>query len=376
MMDIDPKKLKVAIVHDYLNQYGGAERVLEVIHGLFPEAPVYTLLYDPLRLPERFSTWDIKPSFLNRLPGHRKHYQKMLSLFPHAIESFDLREYQVVISSSNAWAKGAITLPGTLHLCYVHTPMRFAWDWFHQIPMEHSQLTNLFLVPLLNRIRLWDVSSSLRPDQYLANSLEVQQRVEKYYRRQSTLLYPPVDTEYFKPDEGNCAGDYFLIVSRLKPYKRLDIAVEAFNKLGHKLVIVGEGSEYARLKRSAGQNVEFTGRLPDDQLRKYYRNCKALVFPGLEDFGIAPVEAQSCGRPVIAFGKGGCRETVLNNETGILFPRQTADSLMEAVKAFDSTKFDRNNIRKHAQSFDRKIFEEKFIELLTKNYNNHIQRMA
>jgi len=375
-MNIDLNKIKIAIVHDYLNQYGGAERVLEVIHLLFPSAPVYTLLHDPRQLPQRFAEWNVIPSFLNSIPGHRRHYQKMLSLFPQAIESFDLREYQIVISSSNAWAKGVITSPETLHVCYVHTPMRFAWDWFHQIPMEHSQLTNLFLVPLLNRIRLWDVSSSLRPDHYLANSIEVQHRVEKYYRRQSTLLYPPVDTDYFRPDEGKSAGDYFLIVSRLKPYKRLDIAVEAFNKLGHKLVVVGEGSEYGRLKRCAGPNIEFTGRLADDQLRKYYRNCKALVFPGLEDFGIAPVEAQACGRPVIAFGKGGCRETVLNNQTGILFHRQTADSLMEAVNAFDLSQFDRNSIRKHAQSFDRKIFEEKFIELLTKHYINHIQRMA
>lgn len=375
-MNIDLNKIKIAIVHDYLNQYGGAERVLEVIHSLFPSAPVYTLLYDPGQLPKRFAEWNIIPSFLNSLPGHRRHYQKMLSLFPQAIESFDLREYQLVISSSNAWAKGVITAPETLHICYVHTPMRFAWDWFHEIHREHNRLTNLLLLPMLNRIRQWDVASSLRPDHYLANSIEVQQRVDKYYRRPSSVIYPPVDTEYFQPSAEGDHGEYFLIVSRLKPYKKLDIAVEAFNKLGYRLVIVGEGSEYSRLKKMAGRNIEFVGRVPDEQLRGYYQNCKALIFPGLEDFGIAPVEAQSCGRPVIAYGKGGCRETVLDKVTGILFSDQTVPSLAEAVKYFLTVNFDGARIRQHAQQYDKKIFQAKFVEALTDHYHNHIKRMA
>ncbi|MBI4726242.1 glycosyltransferase [candidate division TA06 bacterium] len=375
-MVTDINKARIALVHDYLNQYGGAERVLEAIHGLFPQAPVYTLLYDQAKLPDHFKLWEIRASFLNRMPGRRRHYQKMLPLFPLAIESFDLRDYDIVISSSNAWAKGAVTSGRTFHLCYIHTPMRFVRDWYHHIPFEHNALTNVFLLPLLNRIRGWDTASAARPDCYISNSNEVQDRVSKYYRRPSQVIYPPVNTDFFRPADAPPGGDYFLTVSRLKPYKRLDLAVKAFNEMDLKLTIVGEGSELNKLKKMAGPKIKLAGRVSDMQLLNYYQNCRALVFPGLEDFGIAPVEAQSCGRPVIAYGKGGCRETVIDKGTGILFSRQTEAGLMEAVRSFKPEDFDRQAIRRHALSFDRKIFVGKFTEMLANQYSNFIKKTA
>lgn len=368
------KNTKIAIVHDYLNQYGGAERVLESLHGLFPEAPVYTLLHDPDMLPGHLRGWDIRPSFLNRLPGHRRHYQKLLALFPLAVESFDLSDYDIVISSSNAWAKGAITTSRTFHLCYVHTPMRFVWDWYHQISNEHNAVTNLLLIPFLSRIRLWDECSCQRPDFYVSNSLEVQRRIAKYYRRHATVVYPPVKTDFFTPSVGETGADYFLVVSRLKPHKRIDIAVKAFNQLGLKLTIVGEGSESLRLKRLAGPNISFAGRVSDDQLLKYYQGCRALIFPSLEDFGIAPVEAQACGRPVIAYGKGGSEETIVEGRTGILFQQQTSDSLISAVAGFNQSLFEKKAARKQAESFDQKIFEQKFIKILNDQYRAFLKQ--
>ncbi|MBU1357008.1 MAG: glycosyltransferase [Candidatus Edwardsbacteria bacterium] len=373
-MDSNLKNTKIAIVHDYLNQYGGAERVLESLHGLFPEAPIYTLLHDPDMLPGHFRGWDIRPSFLNRLPGHRRHYQKLLALFPLAVESFDLNDYDIVISSSNAWAKGAITTSRTFHLCYVHTPMRFVWDWYHYISHEHNAVTNLFLIPFLSRIRLWDECSCQRPDFYVSNSMEVQRRIAKYYRRHSTVVYPPVKTDFFIPPEDSAIGDYFLVVSRLKPHKRIDLAVKAFNQLKLKLIIVGDGGEYNRLKCLAGPNINFAGRVSDDQLLKYYQGCRALIFPALEDFGIAPVEAQACGRPVIAYGKGGSEETIVDGRTGILFQQQTPESLISAVTGFNQFQFESKTVRKQAETFDQKIFEQKFIRILSDQYKAFLQQ--
>ncbi len=373
-MDVALKNIKIAIVHDYLNQYGGAERVLESLHGLFPEAPVYTLLHDPDMLPGHFRDWDIRPSFLNRLPGHRRHYQKLLALFPLAVESFDLNGYDIVISSSNAWAKGAITDSRTFHLCYVHTPMRFVWDWYHQISHEHNAITNLLLIPFLSKVRLWDECSCHRPDFYVSNSMEVRRRIAKYYRRHATVVYPPVKTDYFIPSIRETGGDYFLMVSRLKPHKRIDIAVKAFNQLDLKLIIVGDGSERRRLKRLAGPNISFVGKVSDDQLLKYYQNCRALIFPALEDFGIAPVEAQACGRPVIAYGKGGSEETIVDGRTGILFQQQTPESLISAVIGFNQSQFESRAIRKQAETFDQKTFEQKFIRILSDQYKAFLRQ--
>lgn len=367
-MKLDIRNLKVALVHDYLNQYGGAERVLESFHHLFPQAPVYTLLYDQDSLPEYYKSWDIRPSFLNRIPGHRKHYQKMLPLFPLAIESFDLSGYDIVISSSNAWAKGVITSIRTFHLCYIHTPMRFAWDWYHNVFGEHGLVTNLMLMPALNRIRMWDVASSFRPDCIVANSNEVKKRIAKYYHRGSDVVYPPVDTNYFSPLGDQATEEYYLVVSRLKPYKRVDVAIEAFNNNGLPLVIVGHGSECARLKNKAGSNIRFTGYVSDQELLGYYRKCRALVFTALEDFGIAPLEAQSCGRPVISFGRGGCLETVINRQTGILFEEQTAESLNEAIDEFKKTVFDSDFIVRHAKKFDKRIFHNNIMRHLADKY--------
>lgn len=373
-MKFDVRSLKVALVHDYLNQYGGAERVLESLHRLFPQAPVYTLLYQPENLPDRFHGWDIRPSYLNRLPGHRTHYQMMLPLFPGAVEGFDLNGYDIVISSSNAWAKGVITSVRTFHLCYIHTPMRFAWDWYHQIPREHDRATNLMLLPMLSLVRQWDVLSSLRPDSYVANSVEVQRRLKKYYKVDSEVIYPSVDTEYFCPASDMSAGDYYLMVARLKPYKRVELAIEAFNRNRQSLIIVGQGSEYRRLKKMAGPNIKFAGWVTDQELREYYRNSRALIFTALEDFGIAPVEAQSCGRPVIAFGQGGCLETVKAGYTGILFREQTAESLLQAIDEFQKWDYHPEKIRAHALKFGHHLFDQKLMQCLEREYSLFKQR--
>lgn len=369
--------MKVALVHDYLNQYGGAERVLKVLSEIFPYAPIYTLVYSEKRTLGVFKDKRVHTSFLQKIPLATSYHRIFPIFMPAAIEQFDLGRFQVVISSAYSFSKGVITNPSTLHISYCHTPLRYAWDDCHRYTQEFGFPAFIKkLVPFgVNYIRLWDRISSARPDLFIANSSFVASRIKKYYSRAAVVIYPPVDTDFYHSVSGRTSQDYYLMVGRLLPYKRFDMAIEAFNKLGLPLKIIGEGPEEKRLKRKAHVNIEFLGRTSDEELRSYYEGCKAFVFPQEEDFGITPVEAMACGRPVIAYRGGGALETVEDGITGIFFTRQTPEGLIRAVKDFDSYKFNPHLIRQHALGFDKEIFKarikdfvERAWERFSKNY--------
>ncbi|MBE1445680.1 glycosyltransferase [Paenibacillus sp. OAS669] len=357
--------MKIALVHDYLNQYGGAERVLECFMDMFPEAPVYTIISDLSKMPARFAEANITNSFIQNVPFSRKHYKKMLGLLPHAVEGFDLREYDVILSSSSAFAKGVITTPSQLHICYCHTPMRYVWDLYHQYLAEINNPVYKKVLPfILHKIRNWDAINSQRVDHYIANSNNVSKRIKKYYNRESHVIHPPVSFERF--DFAGESGDYFLIVSRLIPYKRIDLVIEAFNLLNLPLVIIGDGYDRTRLQKMAGPTVQLMGYQSDEVISKYYSNCKAFILAGEEDFGITPLEAQANGKPVIAFGKGGALETVVEGKTGIFFNEPTADSLVQAINRFNSISFNKHTIRDHANQFNEIRFKEEIRNFITR----------
>lgn len=342
--------MKVALVHDWLNQYGGAEVVLEVMHDLYPDAPVYTSLYDQSVMPANFQSWDIRPSFIQRLPLASRAFRALLPLYPLAFEHFDLRGYDLVLSSSSSLAKGVITTPETVHVCYCHAPMRYCWDVYYEEMPRRSILQRIPLAPIISYLRLWDVQGANRVDSFVANSRFVASKIRKYYRRDSVVVHPPVDTGFFTPSDRD--GDYFLVVSRLRPYKRVDLAVAAFTRLGLPLKVVGVGEEARHLRRMAGRNIEFLGFTSREYLRELMAGCRALVVPGMEDFGLAPIEVMSTGRPVIAYGAGGLLETVQDGVSGVLFAEQTAACLEQAVQRFQQMAFDKAALRRHAQAFD------------------------
>lgn len=355
--------MKVAIVHDWMVSLGGGERVVEALHELFPEAPVFTAVYNPGRLPEEFKSMNIIPSFMQKIPLARKKHQMFLPLMPYAFESFDLSGYELVISSSSSCAKGVITGVDTIHICYCHTPMRYAWDFYHEYVKDKSSISRLLIGWMMNRIRLWDRVSADRVDYFIANSNNVAKRIKKHYKRNSEVIYPPVDTSKYLPSGHR--GDYYLMVSRLVPYKRVDLAVEVFNVLGLPLKIIGEGTELGKLKKLAGPNIELLGNLSDKEVGEYYANCKAFIFPGEEDFGITPLEAQAAGKPVIAYGKGGALETVIDGKTGLLFSEQTADSLIAKVNEMETSfTADENFIERHAESFSKEIFKSRIAQFI------------
>ncbi|TES89992.1 MAG: glycosyltransferase family 4 protein [Candidatus Cloacimonadota bacterium] len=352
--------MKVAIVHDYLNQYGGAERVLEVLHELFPEAPVYTLIYDRTRMPEHFKNWNIKESFLTRFPFVRYQYEKYFFLMPLAIESFDLNSYDLVISISSAWSKGIITLPSTIHINYMLNPMRFAWNSYQPLLKARKGLSKVLLSLGLHWIRLWDENTSRRPDIIVTISKTVSKRIEKFYGIKPMLIYPPVNTDFFTPDKKVKKEDFFIIVSRLRPYKRIDIAISAFNDMKFPLLIIGEGSLKGNLNRSANRNIQFLGKRSDEEIRSFYRRAKAVIFPTFEDFGIVPLEAGACGTPVIAFKGGGAKETVKEGKNGVFFFPQTSEALMDTVLKFNPEDFDVQKVRAVSLKFSKENFIEKF----------------
>lgn len=365
--------MKLAIVHEWLANMGGSEKVVLAFKEIFPDAPIYTTVYNEDKVDPAFLKMDIRTSFIQRLPFGKTKYQSYLPLMPTAVEQFDLSEYNVVLSSSHAVAKGVVTGAKTLHITYCHTPMRYAWDFYHEY-LNDSSVGGLKrkLIPwLMNYIRIWDRLSADRVDYFIANSRYVAQRIKKHYRREAEVIYPPVDTSYFTPSADD--GDYFFIVSRLIPYKRIDLAVEAFNRLGLPLKIAGEGPEKERLQAMAGSNIEFLARISDEEMRKHYASCKAFIFPGEEDFGITPVEAQAAGRPVIAYGAGGCLETVMPGVTGEFFASQTADALAEVIRRFDPAKYRPEQIRAHAGQFDREIFKRRIKDFVESKYEEFIR---
>ncbi|MCK4306876.1 glycosyltransferase [candidate division WOR-3 bacterium] len=365
--------MKVAIVHDYLNQYGGAERVLETIHEIWPDAPVFTILYNQKRLPEHFKSWNIIPTFVQRLPFVATQYEKYFALFPTAIEQIELRDFDVVLSISSAWAKGVITTPPVLHISYLLNPMRFAWnEYYSRVRRTKRIVFRMGIRFLMNYIRLWDVASTQRIDHIIAISETIKRRISKYYGRDSAIIYPPCDTEFFAPNPNLRVQDYFLVVSRLKYYKRIDIAVQVFNQLGWPLLIIGEGEARGELEKRARPNVQFLGALSDNEIRSYYQRAQALILPGIEDFGIVPVEAQACGTPVIAFKGGGAVETVIEGKTGYFFYPQTKEALIEVIKKFDHSCFKSEILREHAIKFSKEEFKRKLKDFVIQKYKAHI----
>jgi len=362
--------LKVALVHDWGNQVGGAEGVLLALKELFPGAPVYMSMYDPTVMPAVCRTWDVRTSFMDRLPLVKRHHQPFLPLYPLAFEQFDLSEFDLVISNKSGFCHGIVTPPETLHIDYCLTPTRYVWDYHSYAHREGiGRLANFLLQPLLTGLRTWDRLAADRVDHFVAISREVQRRIKKYYRRDSTVIYPPVETERFAPADDH--DDYFLIVSRLIPYKRIDLAVRAFNELECTLKIVGEGRDRQTLERLAGPNVQFLGRVPDGALQTLLQRCRAFIFPGHEDFGIAPLEANAAGRPVIAYRAGGALDTVIEGKTGLFFDEPTPESLAAAVRALDGVTVEPALIRQHALRFDKAVFQRDFMHFVEEKYEAH-----
>ena len=371
--------MKVALVHDYLNQYGGAERILEAFCELFPEAPIYTLFYDEKLTYGRFKGKDIHTSFIQKIPFSRKYHQMFPLLMPMAVESLDLSEYDLVLSDSASFAKGVITKPQTFHICYLHTPLRYAWDKSHQYLSEFPFPTVLkSLAPFfLTYLRVWDQHASIRPDVLLTNSRFVRSRIRKYYKQEADIIYPPVSFEFFGSGAtAVSSGDYFLIVGRLTPYKRFQLAITVCNKLGLPLKIVGGGPERRRLQKSAARNIEFLGTVPDRVLRDIYANCRALIFPQEEDFGIVALEAMAAGKPVIAFRGGGAMESIIEGETGIFFDEPTESALERAIREFGALPFDSRRIKDHAKKFDKEIFKKNIKEFIDGTYADFISRIT
>jgi len=366
------RELKVALVHDWLITLGGADRVLLALHEIVPHAPVFVGLHDLGRLPAAFRQLDVRATWLQRIPGAIRHHQVLVPFMPLAFGHLDLRGYDLVISSSHACAKGVSAADGAVHVCYCHTPMRYAWDLQADYLAAIHAVARPAARAALAWLRRWDRATASRVHHFLANSQHVASRIQRHYGRQATVIYPPVDVDVFTP--GGDPQDFYLVVSRLVPYKRVDVAVEAFNRLGRPLVVVGEGPLRERLQSKAHSHIQFVGEASDAALRGYYRRCRALVFPGEEDFGIVPVEAQACGRPVIAYGRGGALESVVPNATGVFFAEQTPDALAAAVRTADRLTFDPTTIRRHAERFSRPRFLTQIAEFATRAIESRGER--
>ena len=351
--------MKVAIVRDWMSNVGGGGRVLTHLKEMYPDAPIYTSIKDLDRIPAHMRGWDIRPSFLQRVPFARRRYQAFLPLMPLAFEQFDLREYDLVLSTSSACAKGVITGPDTVHICYCYTPCRYIWDLYHDytrdLPFRWA------VAPVAHWLRIWDRLASDRVDHFVAISHEVARRVKRHYRRDAEVIYPPVDVERFTPS-GRAPEEFYLVVSRLVGYKRIDLAIEAANRLGRRLLVVGEGPARRKLEALAGPTVEFLGHRSDEEVAELLASCRAFLFPGWEDFGIAPVEAQAAGRPVVAFGRGGATETVVDGTTGVFFEEQTVDSLVDAMRRLESRDFDPTACRRNAERFGGEEFRYRLLE--------------
>lgn len=350
---------KVAIVHDWLVAYAGADRVVDCMHHVFPEAPIYTLVYDEKNMPSWFKGYDIRTTYLQKIPFATKLYKGMLPWMPGAFEALDLSEYDLVISSCSSCSKGVITRPDAVHICYCNTPIRYVWDFYYTYRNNANWLAKLVMPHQMHKLRQWDKCAADRVDYFIANSHYIAQRIKKYYRRNSDVIYPCVhiNESPLQPKE-----DFYLVVGRFTWYKRIDLAVAACTKLGKKLVVIGSGGEGARLKALAGATVQFISGASDEEVRSYYLRAKAFLFPGEEDFGITPVEAQSAGTPVLAYGRGGACETVKDGQTGRFFHAQTVEAMVRCIEDFEKNGVacDAAAIREHSRSFSEQRFEAQF----------------
>ena len=354
---------RVAIVHDWLVNYGGAERVVEAFLKIYPDADIFTLVYDEKKMGKIFPKEKVHASFVQKIPLASKLYTKMLPLMPKAFESFDFSSYDLVLCSSSSCAKGVITPPSVPHIAYVHTPMRYAWDQFFEYQKRSKKIVAFFMNKFMPSIRLWDFVSSQRIDSLIANSKYIQRRIKKYWNLDSKVISPPVDTARLCPN-GLEPENFYVVFSRFVPYKRIDLAISACGELGRKLVVIGGGSQEKELKALAakykGADIKFTGRISDSEVQDYLMRCRAMIFSAEEDFGIIPVEAQACGRPVIAFAKGGSLETVIDGKTGVFFREQKTESVMQAIGEFETLEEQRGvnptEVASHAKSFSTERF--------------------
>lgn len=365
--------MRLALVHDWLNQVGGAEDVLTELVGMFPESPIYTSLYWREKMPAVWQNWHIRTLWTDRLPRIHQHHQRYLPFYPLAFGGLDLSSYDVVLSNKSGFCHGVQTRRGkrrALHICYCLAPTRYVWQYEAYVARENlGRAVKLALRPLIGVLRRWDYAAAQRVDHFIAISTEIQARIKAFYKRDSTIIFPPVETARFTPVSAGQIGDYYLVLSRLVPYKRVDLAVQACTRLGLPLLVGGSGRDRERLERMAGDSVKFLGYVPESELPALMARCKAFIFPGLEDFGITPVQAQAAGRPVIAFRGGGTLDTVREGETGLFFDAPTVESLVATLKQFEESgmahKADSAAIRQHALRFDRTIFQRElrtFIE--------------
>jgi glycosyltransferase involved in cell wall biosynthesis len=355
--------MKLALLHDWLNQVGGAEDVLTELVRMYPDAPIYTSIYDRQRMPTAWRSWPIRTLWLDRLPGIHTHHQRYLPLYPLAFGGLRLKGYDVVLSNKSGFCHGVQVAPGTRHVCYCLAPTRYVWQ-FEAYAQRESLGRGLrrLLQPMLSILKRWDFAAAQRVDQFVAISTEIQERIQNFYKRDSVIIYPPVQTERFTPTPAH--DDYFLVVSRLIPYKRIDLAVQACTKLGLPLLVGGRGRDLERLQALAGPTVKFLGYVPDAELPGLMARCKAFLFPGLEDFGITPVQAMAAGRPVIAYRGGGALDYVLPGKTGEFFDLQTVDSLAEALARFNSRDYDVAALQQHAKNYDVRAFETQLRALI------------
>lgn len=350
--------MKFALVHDWLNQMGGAEDVLANLVAMYPDSPIYTSIYAADIMPDVYRQWDIRTLWMNRLPAIHRHHQPYLPLYPLAWGGLDLSAYDVVLSNKSGFCHGFRYGDNTLHICYCLAPTRYVWQLDSYIAREGlGKWAERGLRPLIAYLRRWDYRAAQRVHHFIAISSEIRARIQRYYGRDSVIIYPPVDTSRFQPVAPQEVGDYFLIVSRLIPYKRIDLAVQAATRLGVPLKIGGQGRDMERLRAMAGPTVEFLGYVPDDALPELMARCRAFIFPGLEDFGITPVQAQAAGRPVIAYGGGGALDTVLPAITGEFFSEMTVDALTQVMAQFDAGRYAPQRIREQALRFDKQQFE-------------------
>lgn len=376
--------MRVALVHDWLTGMRGGERCLEVFCELFPEADLFTLLHVPGSVHPTIEGRRVVTSFVQRLPWSRTHYRRYLPLFPAAVASFDLRGYDLILSSSHCVAKAVHAPPGALHVCYCYTPMRYVWDLYEDYAGRADALTQAAMPVVAAALRRWDRASSRRVHQFVAISRYVADRIRRHYRREADVIHPPVDLERFAGEADGAPrapGDFYLVVSALVPYKRVDLAIDATTALGRPLVVVGTGPEERRLRARAGPGVQFLGWRPDDEIARLYRACRAVIFPGIEDFGIVPLEALAAGRPVIAYRAGGVLETMIGLDedearaTAVFFDVQSVDGLVAAMRRFEreASRFSPAVLRARAAEFERAAFKARFAAYLDRRLESAVR---
>ena len=364
--------MKLALVHDWLNQIGGAEDVLDDLVKHYPDSPIYTSIFAPDLMPARYQDYDIRTLWIDKLPAIHKHHQPYLPFYPLAWDRLDLSDYDVILSNKSGFCHGLHFDKSSVHICYCLAPTRYVWQLEHYIAREGlGKMIELALRPMIALMRRWDYAAAQRVTHFIAISTEIQDRIQTYYNRESTIIFPPVDTSRFQPVPASEVEDYFLVVSRLIPYKRIDLAVQVATELGLPLKVGGKGRDMERLKAMAGETVEFLGYVPDEDLPQLMAKCKAFLFPGLEDFGITPVQAQSAGRPVIAYKGGGALDTVIAGVTGEHFDEMTVESLKAVMQNFDTNRYNSTQIREHALKFDTKIFISQIDAFIEQAWSAH-----